>query len=46
MKEEKGKIAGKECITDIYSMMEVTPVTITYVVVLVSHHFVSLLACF
>lgn len=46
MKEEKGKIAGKECIADIYGMTEVTPVTIAYVAVLVSHHFVSLLACF
>jgi len=46
MKEEKGKIPGKEYITDIYGMMEVTPVTITYVAVLVSHHFVSLLAYF
>jgi len=46
MKEERGKTPGKECIADIYSMTEVTPVTIAYVAVLVSHHFVLLLAYF
>ena len=46
MKEGKGKSAGKKCVADIYSMTEVTPVTVTYIAVLVSFNLVLLHACF
>ena len=46
MKEEKGKTQGKKCMADIYGMTEVMLVMITYVAVLVSHHFILLLLCF
>ena len=46
MKEGKGKTLGKKCIADIYGVTEVTPVSIAYVVVLVSRHFILLLAYF